>query len=131
VAISYRPAMPERDPFKPFRSSPEIIRLAAMTSLRLPLRNVEGRMHERGIDVSHETIQRGRNRCGAMFGSEIRRRRAETPRTGSQGLWRADGVFEKVDGERRCMSRAADHEGKVPEGVIGRKKLGPCAGNAA
>ncbi len=45
--------------FKYFKTSPEIIRLAVMLYIRLPLslRNVEDLLHERGIDVSHETVR--------------------------------------------------------------------------
>ena len=51
--------MTKRSPFKYFKTSPEIIRLAVMLYVRFPLslRNVEGLLHERGIDVSHETIR--------------------------------------------------------------------------
>ncbi len=37
---------------------PEIIRLVVMLYVRFPLslRNVEDLLHERGIDVSHETV---------------------------------------------------------------------------
>jgi len=46
-------------PFRYFKTSPEIIRLAVMLYVRFPLslRNVEDLLHERGIDVSHETIR--------------------------------------------------------------------------
>jgi putative transposase len=52
--------MTKRSPFKYFKTSPEIIRLAVMLNMRFPLslRNVEDLLHERGIDVSHETIRR-------------------------------------------------------------------------
>lgn len=45
-------------PFRYFKTSPEIIRLAVMLYVRVPLslRNVEDILHERGIDVSHETV---------------------------------------------------------------------------
>jgi len=51
--------MSKRSPFRYFKTSPEIIRLAVMTYVRFPfsLRNVEDLLHERGIDVSLETIQ--------------------------------------------------------------------------
>ena len=70
--------MPKRDPFKYFKSSPEIIRLAVMLYVRFPLslRNVEDLLHERGIDVSYETVRYWWNRFGPMFASEIRRKRA-------------------------------------------------------
>ncbi|MEY8120923.1 IS6 family transposase, partial [Falsihalocynthiibacter sp. BN13B15] len=41
----------------------------------LSLRNVEDLLHERGNDVSHETVRFWWNRLGPMFASEIRRRR--------------------------------------------------------
>lgn len=42
--VSYRPVMTKADPFKYFRTSREIIRLAVMMYVRFPLslRNVEG-----------------------------------------------------------------------------------------
>jgi len=45
-------------PFKYFRTSPEIIRLAVMIHVRFPLfpRNVGDLLHERGIDISHESV---------------------------------------------------------------------------
>ncbi len=47
------------NPFRYFKTSPEIIRLAVMLYVRFPLslRNVEDLLHERGIEVSHETIR--------------------------------------------------------------------------
>jgi len=46
-------------PFKYFKTSKEIIRLAVMMYVRYPLslRNVEDLLHERGIDVSHESVR--------------------------------------------------------------------------
>ncbi len=45
--------------FRYFRSSPDVIRLAVMMDLRfsLSLRNVEDILHERGIDISYETVR--------------------------------------------------------------------------
>ena len=47
--------MSKPNPFRYFRTSLEIIRLAVMMYVRFPLslRNVEDLLHERGIDVSH------------------------------------------------------------------------------
>ena len=46
------------NPFRYFKTSPEIIRLAVMMYIRYPLslRQVEGILFERGIDVSHEAF---------------------------------------------------------------------------
>ncbi len=67
------------NPFRYFKTSPEIIRLAVMMYVRFPLslRNVEDLLHERGIEVSHETIRVWWNRFGPMFAAEIRRKRAQ------------------------------------------------------
>lgn len=68
--------MTKRSPFRYFRTSPEIIRLAVMLYVRYPLslRNVEDLLNERGIDISHETVRFWWNRFGPMFAAEIRKR---------------------------------------------------------
>ena len=52
-------SMTQRSSFRYFRTSPEIIRLAVMMYVRFPLslRNVEDLLHERGIEVSSETVR--------------------------------------------------------------------------
>ena len=69
--------MTNRSPFRYFKTSPEIIRLAVMMYVRFPLslRNVEDLLHERGIEVSHETVRFWWNRFGPMFAAENRRKR--------------------------------------------------------
>ena len=54
-----------KSPFRYFKTSPEIIRLAVMMHVRFPLslRHVEDLLHERRIEVSHETIRFSWNRC--------------------------------------------------------------------
>ena len=51
--------MTKPSPFKWFKTSPEIIRLAVMMHVRFPLslRNVEDLLHERGVEISHETVR--------------------------------------------------------------------------
>ena len=51
--------MTKRFPFPYFMTSPEIIRLAVMLYIRFPLSlcNVEDLLHERGIEISHETVR--------------------------------------------------------------------------
>ena len=50
--------MTQRSPFRYFKTSPEIIRLAVMLYVRYPLslRNVEDLLHERGVEISHEML---------------------------------------------------------------------------
>jgi len=65
-----------RNPFKYSKTSSEIIRLAVMMYIRFPLslRNVEDLLHERGIDITHETVRFWWNRFGPMFWAQIRKR---------------------------------------------------------
>ena len=71
--------MIRRSPFRYFKTSPEIIRLAVMMYIRFPLslRNVEDLLHERGIEISHETVRFWWNRFGPLFAAEIRRKRVD------------------------------------------------------
>ncbi len=116
--------MSKRSPFKYFKTSPEIIRLAVMMYLRFPLslRNVEDPLHERGIDVSHEAIRFWWHRFGPMFASEIRRRRVDRMRAFSNWRWHVDEVFVKINGERHYLWRAVDHEGEVLETVVTKRR---------
>jgi putative transposase len=71
--------MPKPSPFRYFKTSPEIIRLAVMMYIRFPLslRNVEDLLHERGIDVSYESVRFWWNRFGPTFAAELRKRRVQ------------------------------------------------------
>jgi putative transposase len=53
----------------------------------LSLRNVEDLLHERGIDISHETVRFWWNRFGPMFAGEIRKKRIRQMRAYSN--WQA------------------------------------------
>ncbi len=92
--------MNKRSPFRYFKTSPEIIRLAVMLYVRFPLslRNVEDLLHERGIEISHETVRFWWNRFGPMFASEIRRKRVSRMRVYSNWQWHLDEVFVKING---------------------------------
>jgi len=75
--------MTRRSPFRYFKTSREIIRLAVMMYVRFPLslRNVEDLLYERGIDVSHEAVRYWWHRFGPMSASESRKRRIEGMRS--------------------------------------------------
>ena len=109
-----------QNPFRYFNTSPEIIRLAVMMYVRFPLslRNVEDLLHERGIDVSHETVRQWWNRFGPMFAAEIRRKRSQQMRQITQLRWHLDEVFVKINGEQHYLWRAVDHEGEVLESYV-------------
>jgi putative transposase len=116
--------MAKRDPFKYFKTNREIIRLAVMLYVRFPLslRNVEDLLHERGVDVSHETVRFWWHRFGPMFASEIRRKRAERLRSGPHWRWHLDEMFVKINGEHHYLWRAVDHEGEVLESFVTKRR---------
>ena len=116
--------MTKPSPFRYFKTSPEIIRLAVMLYVRFPLslRNVEDLLHERGIDISHETVRFWWNRFGPIFASEIRRRRANRMRAYSNWQWHLDEVFVKINGETHYLWRAVDHEGEVLESYVTKRR---------
>ncbi len=111
-----RPHKPP-SPFRYFNSSPEVIRLAVMMYVKYPLslRNVEDLVHERGIDICHETVRFWWNRFGPMFAGEIRSRRASYMRGFRQWRWHFDEMYVKINGEMHYLWRAVDHEGEVLE----------------
>jgi len=81
--------MTKKSPFRYFKTSPEIIRLAVMMYVRFPLslRNVEDLLDERGIDVSHEAVRFWWNRFGPLFAAEIKRKRIDRMRAFSNWRW--------------------------------------------
>lgn len=111
--------MTKRSSFRYFKTSPAIIRLAVMMYIRFPLslRNVEDLLHERGIDISHETVRFWWHRFGPMFAAEIRKRRVQGLRS-SRSRWHLDGMFVKINGERHYLWRAVDNEGEVLESFV-------------
>ena len=105
------------------KPSPEIIRLAVMMYIRFPLslRNVEDLLHERGIEISHETVRFWWNRFGPLFAGEIRKRRIGGMRS-SRWRWHLDEVFVKINGEQHDLWRAVDHEGEMLESFVTKRR---------
>ncbi|TNC52720.1 IS6 family transposase [Rubellimicrobium rubrum] len=113
--------MTQHGPCRSVRTSPEIIRLAVMLYVRFPLslRDVEDLLHERGIEVSHETVRFWWLRFGLMFAAEIRKKRIGQMRS-SRWRWHLDEVFVKVNGVQHHLWRAVDHEGEVLEAYVSK-----------
>ena len=80
----------------------------------LSLRQVEDILHERGIDICHETVRYWWNRFGPLFAAEIRKRRIHL-HSHSNWRWHLDEVFVRINGETHYVWRAVDHEGEVLE----------------
>jgi putative transposase len=116
--------MTHPSPFRYSKTSPEIIRLAVMLYVRYPLslRNVEDLLHERGIEISHETVRFWWNRFGPMFAAEIRRKRVDRMRALPHWRWHLDEVFVKINGATHYLWRAVDHEGEVLEAYVSKKR---------
>ena len=108
------------NPFHNFKTSPEIIQLAVMMYVRfsLSLRNVEDLLHERGIDICHETVRHWGDLFGNYFAHKICKRRSEGMKQSPQWQWHLDEVFVKIRGwlitfgerlimRERCWSRSS------------------------
>ena len=113
--------MTTQNTFKYFKTSPKIIRLAVMYYIRYPLsfRQVEDILHERGIDICHETVRFWVDRFGSKFAKEIRKKRVGQH---SNWQWHLDEVFVKINGERFYLWRAVDHEGEVLECFVTKRR---------
>ncbi len=113
-----------KNPFRYFKTSPEVIRLAVMMYIRFPLslRQVEDLHHERGIDICHETVRVWWNRFGPKFAAEIRKKRSASMRAHIQWRWHLDEVFVRINGVTHYLWRAVDHEGEVLESFVTKKR---------
>ena len=88
----------------------------------LSLRNVEDLLHERGIDICHETVRYWWNRFGPLFASEIRKKRINQLQNYSNWKWHLDEAFVKINGETHYLWRAVDHEGEVLEVYVSKRR---------
>jgi putative transposase len=104
--------MTKRSPLRYFKTSPEIIRLAVMMYVRFPLslRNIEDLSHQRGIEVSHETIRFRWNRFGPMFVAEICTKWVSRIHAYSNWKWHLDEVLVKTNGQTHHLWKAVDRE---------------------
>jgi putative transposase len=116
--------MKNHNPFRYFKTSPEIIRLTVMMYVRFPLslRNVEDLLHERGIDICHETVRYWWNRFGPIFAKETRKKRMHPIPNHSNWKWHLDEVFVKINGETHYLWRAVDHEGEVLYAFVSKRR---------
>lgn len=82
------------NPFRYFRSLPEVIRMVVMLYVRYPhsLRNVEEPLFERGIDLCHETVRHWGNPFGPLFAADLRRQRVSRMRGFYRWQWHLDEV---------------------------------------
>ena len=84
----------------------------------LSLRQVEDLLHERGIDVSYETVRFWWNRFGPLFAAVIKKKLSLPTASHTQWRWHFDEVFVKIGGDNHYLWRAVDHEGEVLESFV-------------
>jgi len=107
--------------FKYFKTSPEIIKLAVMYYVRYPLslRQVEDILHERGIDICHETVRYWWNKFGSLFAKDMKKK---PHYHASNWRWHIDEVFVKINGQTHYLWRAIDHEGTVLDCYVSKRR---------
>ncbi len=95
-----------------------------MMYVRFPLsiRNVEDLLHERGIDICHETARYWWNRFGSLFARAIRKKRFHPSPNHSNWQWYLDEVFVRINGEIHYLWRAVDHEGEILEAFVTKRR---------
>jgi putative transposase len=101
-----------------------VIRLTVMLYVKYPLslRNAEDLLHERGIDVSSETVRYWWNRFGPMFAADIRRQRVSRMRPFRHWRWQLDEMYVRLNGEMVYLWRTVDHEGEILESYVTRTR---------
>lgn len=108
-----------KNPFRYFKTSPKIIQLQVMNvRFQLSLRNAEDLLHERGIDICHESVRLWVVQFGPIFAGKIRTKRASYMRQHTQWRWHLDEVFVKINGVQHYLWRAVDHEDEVLESYV-------------
>src|ERR671923_2909531 len=111
------PAHTER--YKNHRCPGEIISHGVWLSYRFTLsyRDVEERLFERGVPVSHEAVRQWCRKFGQDYANRLRRRR---PRPGDK--WHLDEVFLTIHGERHYLWRAVDQDDNVLDILVQRRR---------
>ncbi len=96
-----------------------IVQHAVWLYHRFPLsyRDVQELLHQRGIEVSHETLRAWSIKFGPLFAENLRHRE---PRPCSR--WHLDEVCTSVDGVRHLLWRAVDGYGFVLDILLQRHR---------
>ncbi|WP_415791694.1 IS6 family transposase [Deinococcus saxicola] len=110
--------MTEPKPYR-HRFPMTIIQHAVWLYHRFPLsyRDVQELLHQRGIQVSHETLREWCVKFGSFFAEHLRHRE---PRRGSR--WYLDEMCTTVDGVRHWLWRAVDEHGYVLDILLQRHR---------
>ncbi len=88
----------------------------------LSLRQVEDLLHERGIDVSYETVRALWNRFGPTFAAEIRKRRTASVQDMTRWRWHLYEFHVRIKAEAHYLWRTADHDGEGLETFVTKRR---------
>jgi putative transposase len=115
--------MTKPSPFRYFKTSPEIIRLAVLISGLVPVVAAQRRRSAARARHRHQPRDGALlvEPVGPMFAANIRKRRVKGMRS-SNWRWHLDEVFVKINGERHSPWRAVDHEGEVFEIYVTKRR---------
>lgn len=79
---------------------------------------VDDLLHERRIEISHETVGYWWNRFVPIFSAELWRKRVDQMLGCKHWRRLLDEVFLKINGVTHDLWRAVDHEAEVLESVV-------------
>ena len=79
-------------------------------------------MHERGVNVTYETVREWCLKFGHLY---ARRLRSRSPRPGDR--WHLDEVFLKINGRLQYLWRAVDQDGEVLDILVQSRRNKPAA----
>ena len=96
-------------------------------SISSALRNVEDTLHERGIDICHESVRLWIDRICPIFAGKFRTRQASYMRQHKQWQWHFNEVFVKINGVQNYLWRAVDYEGEALESYVTKTRDKPAA----
>src|ERR1700676_1420506 len=105
--------------YRRHRFPAEIIQHAIWLYLRFTLsyRDVEELLAERGLDVSYETVRRWVLKFGPLIARKLRQGR---PRPSDR--WHLDEMVVRIAGKRMYLWRAVDHEAKILDVLLQRRR---------
>ena len=79
-------------------------------------------MHERGVNVTYETVREWCLKFGHLY---ARRLHSRSPRPGDR--WHLDEVFLKINGRLQYLWRAVDQDGEVLDILVQSRRNKPAA----
>jgi len=81
-------------------------------------------LHERGIDICHETIRYWWSKFGVLFAKDMKKK---SQNTHSNWRWHIDEVFIKINGRQHYLWRAVDQDGEVVDIYLQKRRDGKAA----